>query len=115
MRIKICGLTRDQDVHNAVVEGADALGFVLYAPSPRAVSAEQAAQLIQKVPAFVTTVALFVNESMEEIQRALKICPFDLLQFHGDESPDYCEQFDRPYLKAIRMRDGVDLVGLSTN
>ena len=109
MRIKICGLTRDQDVHNAVVEGADALGFVLYAPSPRAVSAEQAAQLIQKVPAFVTTVALFVNESMEEIQRVLKICPFDLLQFHGDESPEFCRQFNHPYMKAIRVRSADDI------
>lgn len=109
MRIKICGLTRDQDIHNAVVEGADALGFVLYAPSPRSVSAEQAAQLIQKVPAFVTTVALFVNESVEEVERALKICPFDLLQFHGDESPEYCRQFNRPYMKAIRVRSADDI------
>jgi phosphoribosylanthranilate isomerase len=109
VRIKICGLTRDQDVHNAVVEGADALGFVLYAPSPRAVSAEQAARLIQKVPAFVTTVALFVNESVEEIQRILKLCPFDLLQFHGDESPEFCRQFNRPYMKAIRVRSADDI------
>ena len=109
VRIKICGLTRDQDVHNAVTEGADALGFVLYAPSPRAVSAEQAAQLIKKVPAFVTTVALFVNESAEEIQRVLSICPFDLLQFHGDESPEFCRQFNRPYMKAIRVRSADDI------
>lgn len=109
VRIKICGLTRDQDVHNAVTEGADALGFVLYAPSPRAVTAEQAAQLIKKVPAFVTTVALFVNESAEEIQRALSICPFDLLQFHGDESPEFCRQFNRPYMKAIRVRSADDI------
>jgi phosphoribosylanthranilate isomerase len=109
VRIKICGLTRDQDVHNAVAAGADALGFVLYAPSPRAVSAEQAVQLIQKVPAFVTTVALFVNESVEEIQRTLKLCPFDLLQFHGDESPEFCRQFNRPYMKAIRVRSADDI------
>jgi phosphoribosylanthranilate isomerase len=109
VRIKICGLTRDEDVHNAVAEGADALGFVLYAPSPRAVTAEQAAQLIKKVPAFVTTVALFVNESAEEIQRVLSICPFDLLQFHGDESPEFCRQFNRPYMKAIRVRSADDI------
>jgi phosphoribosylanthranilate isomerase len=109
VRIKICGLTRDQDVNDAVVEGADALGFVLYAPSPRAVTAEQAAQLIQNVPAFVTTVALFVNESAEEVQRALDICPFDLLQFHGDESPEFCRQFKRPYMKAIRVRSAEDI------
>jgi phosphoribosylanthranilate isomerase len=109
VRIKICGLTRDEDVHNAVVEGADALGFVLYAPSPRAVSAEQAALLIKKVPAFVTTVALFVDESAEEVRRALSICPFDLLQFHGDESPEFCRQFNRPYMKAIRVRSADDI------
>ncbi|HCM06371.1 MAG TPA: phosphoribosylanthranilate isomerase [Oceanospirillales bacterium] len=109
VRIKICGLTRDQDVHNAVIEGADALGFVLYAPSPRSVTAEQAAQLVKKVPAFVTTVALFVNESAEEINRVLSICPFDLLQFHGDESPEFCRQFNRPYMKAIRVRSADDI------
>ena len=109
VRIKICGLTRDEDVHNAVVEGADALGFVLYAPSPRAVRAEQAALLIKKVPAFVTTVALFVDESAEEVRRALSICPFDLLQFHGDESPEFCRQFNRPYMKAIRVRSAEDI------
>lgn len=109
VRIKICGLTRAQDVKNAVAEGADALGFVLYAPSPRAVTAEQAALLIKEVPAFVTTVALFVNESAEEIQRVLSICSFDLLQFHGDESPEFCRQFNRPYMKAIRVRSADDI------
>lgn len=109
MRIKICGLTRQQDVQDAVAAGADALGFVLYAPSPRAVTAQQAAQLLQSVPAFVTTVALFVNESAEEIKRVLSICPFDLLQFHGDESADFCRQFNRPYMKAIRVRRASDI------
>ncbi len=109
MRIKICGLTRKQDVQDAVAAGADALGFVLYAPSPRAVTAEQAAQLLQSVPAFVTSVALFVNESAEEIKRVLSICPFDLLQFHGDESADFCRQFNRPYMKAIRVRSASDI------
>lgn len=104
MRIKICGLTRNEDVRVAVEQGADALGFVLYPPSPRAVSAEQAQQLLQQVPAFVTTVALFVNESVEEIQRVLSLCPFDLIQFHGDESAEFCRQFNRPYMKAIRVR-----------
>lgn len=111
MRIKICGLTRDQDVQVAVAEGADALGFVLYAPSPRAVTAEQASLLIEHAPAFVTTVALFVNESAEEIHRALDVCTFDLLQFHGDESPEFCGQFNRPYMKAIRVRNADDIHG----
>ena len=109
MRIKICGLTRNQDVQIAVAEGADALGFVLYAPSPRAVTAEQAVLLIKHAPAFVTTVALFVNESAEEIFRVLNICSFDLLQFHGDESPEFCRQFNRPYMKAIRVRSAEDI------
>lgn len=109
VRIKICGLTRDQDVHAAVSEGADALGFVLFEPSPRAVTAEQAAQLIKHVPAFVTTVALFVNETATEISRALDVCSFDLLQFHGDESPEFCRQFNRPYMKAIRVRSADDI------
>jgi phosphoribosylanthranilate isomerase len=109
VRIKICGLTRNEDVQVAVAEGADALGFVLYAPSPRAVTAEQAALLIKHAPAFVTTVALFVNESAEEIYRALDVCSFDLLQFHGDESPEFCHQFNRPYMKAIRVRSAEDI------
>jgi phosphoribosylanthranilate isomerase len=109
VRIKICGLTRNQDVQVAVAEGADALGFVLYAPSPRAVTAEQAASLIIHAPAFVTTVALLVNESAEEIYRALDVCSFDLLQFHGDESPEFCRQFNRPYMKAIRVRSAEDI------
>lgn len=109
MRIKICGLTRKQDVQAAVAEGADALGFVLYAPSPRSVTAEQAVELIQAVPAFVTTVALFVNESATEVQRSVDLCAFDLLQFHGDESPEYCRQFNRPYMKAIRVRSAKDI------
>jgi phosphoribosylanthranilate isomerase len=109
VRIKICGLTRNQDVQIAVAEGADALGFVLYAPSPRAVTAEQAASLIKHAPAFVTTVALFVDENAEEIYRALDVCNFDLLQFHGDESPEFCRQFNRPYMKAIRVRSAEDI------
>lgn len=109
VRIKICGLTRSQDVQDAVTHGADALGFVLYAPSPRAVTAEQAAQLIKHAPAFVSTVALFVNETAENVSRALADCPFDLLQFHGDESPTFCRQFNRPYMKAIRVRSSEDI------
>jgi len=109
VRVKICGLTRDEDVQTAVASGADALGFVLYAPSPRAVSPEQAAQLIKSAPAFVTTVALFVNESAAEIKRAISLCPFDLLQFHGDESPEFCRQFNHPYMKAIRVRSADDI------
>ena len=109
VRIKICGLTRVQDVQSAVVAGADALGFVLYPPSPRAVTSAKAAELIQSVPAFVTTVALFVNETALEVERALTESQFDLLQFHGDESAEFCRQFNRPYMKAIRVRSAQDI------
>ncbi len=109
VRIKICGLTRPQDVQSAVTAGADALGFVLYSPSSRAVTSLQAKQLLQCVPAFVTTVALFVNETADEIERILTQCPFDLLQFHGDESAEFCRQFNRPYMKAIRVRSAQDI------
>ena len=109
VRIKICGLTRVQDVQSAVVAGADALGFVLYPPSPRAVTSAKAAELIQSVPAFVTTVALFVNETALEVERALTENQFDLLQFHGDESAEFCRQFNRPYMKAIRVRSAQDI------
>ena len=89
-RIKVCGLTREGDVDAAVAAGVDALGFVLYAPSPRAVSLERAAQLAQHLPPFVTPVLLFVNPSIAEVSAALHAIPNALLQFHGDETPQSC-------------------------
>ncbi|MES1161644.1 MAG: N-(5'-phosphoribosyl)anthranilate isomerase, partial [Rhizobacter sp.] len=89
-RIKICGLTREEDVDAAVEAGADAIGFVLYAASPRAVSAERAAQLAARLPPFVTPVLLFVNEDPTASTRALAAVPGALAQFHGDESPAQC-------------------------
>jgi phosphoribosylanthranilate isomerase len=90
--IKICGLTREQDVHAAVAAGANAIGFVLYPPSPRYVTPERAAALAALLPAFVTPVLLFVNASANEIQHAANSVPGAWLQFHGDESPDFCQQ-----------------------
>lgn len=109
-RVKICGLTRACDVQTAVSAGVDALGFVLYPPSPRAVTAEQAAGLCRLLPPFVTAVGLFVDEAPERIEAVLERVPLDLLQFHGEEAPDDCARFGRRWIKALRMRPGIDLL-----
>ena len=109
-RVKICGITRVQDVQAVANSGADALGLVFYDKSPRYVSLQQAAQLAHAAPPFVTLVGLFVNASAEYVRAAMEHAPLDLLQFHGDESPEFCAQFGRPYLKAIRVKAGVDLL-----
>ena len=109
-RIKICGLTREADVDAAVEAGADAIGFVLYPRSPRAVSAERAGQLARRLPPFVTPVLLFVNAEPSSIYAALQAVPDGLLQFHGDETPAACRSAGRPYLRAVRMGPGVDLL-----
>lgn len=109
-RVKMCGITRPEDAIQAVAAGADAIGLVFYPPSPRAVSAEQAAAIVAAVPAFVSVTALFVNASSEEVQSVLDRARIDLLQFHGDENDDFCRQFKRPYIKAIRVRQASDLV-----
>ncbi len=108
-RVKICGITRPQDALDAARAGADAIGLVFYPPSPRAVTTAQAAEIVKHLPAFVTVVGLFVNPSREEIAGVLSAVPVDLLQFHGDEPAEQCRGHGRPYLKAIRMREGVDL------
>lgn len=109
-RIKICGLTREADVEAAVAAGADALGFVFYPPSPRYVTPLRAAELIRRVPPFVDVVGLFVNEAPEVVRAACETLPINILQFHGDEDAAYCRQFSRPYLRAARVRPGLDLV-----
>ena len=93
----------------AVRGGADAIGLVFYGPSPRAVSPQQAAELVRALPPFVSVVGLFVNARQREIEQVLAATRIDLLQFHGDETPEECSAFNRPFIKAIRMRDGVDL------
>ena len=97
----------------AARQGADALGFVFYPPSSRAVAPSQANEIVSALPPFVTSVALFVDPSESEVERVLRALPVDLLQFHGDESPVFCGQFDRPYIKAVRMRPAVDLEQLA--
>ncbi|TCK09437.1 phosphoribosylanthranilate isomerase [Marinobacterium mangrovicola] len=109
-RVKICGITRVEDALVAVVAGADALGFVFYASSPRAVVPEQARAIIAQLPPFVTTTALFVNPEPDLVREAVAVTGVDLLQFHGDEDPDFCERFGRPWIKALRMKPGMDLV-----
>lgn len=108
-RIKICGITTCEDARIAVNCGADAIGLVFYANSPRAVTVAQAAKIVSAVPPFVTVVALFVDEPADGIRRILQQVPIDLIQFHGDESADFCAQFDRPWIKALRVREGLDL------
>ncbi len=108
-RIKICGLTREQDVLDAVAAGADAVGFVMYTSSTRAVSAEHAASLVAHLPPFVTPVLLFVNDTRERIQQACEMMPTVTLQFHGDdalETPEFCASFERPFIKAARISVG---------
>ena len=112
-RAKICGITRVDDVHAVVNSGADAIGFVFYPPSPRSVTKEQAKELIQHVPAYVQTVGLFVNATADDIQHVLKDVPLDMLQFHGDETPEQCQeiaaQVGRRWYKAIQVKPGLDI------
>ena len=104
-RIKICGITRDQDLRDAVQAGADAIGFVQYAPSPRSISLERLQALAEQLPAFVTPVLLYVNAQPQDIEAGLRCVPHAVLQFHGDETPADCAQWGRPYLKAARIPD----------
>ena len=109
-RIKICGITRVQDGLAAARLGAHAIGLVFYDASARAVDAQQARSIVDILPPFVTTVGLFVNAEAAAVRETLAKVPLQLLQFHGDETPDYCAAFGVPYLKAVRVRPGVDLL-----
>lgn len=109
-RIKICGITRVEDAQAAASNGADAIGLVFYAESSRHVTLQQAVQLAAAIPPFVTRVGLFVNPSEDEVRNVLHQVPLDVLQFHGEEAPEFCVKFGRPYLKAVRVKAGVDLV-----
>jgi phosphoribosylanthranilate isomerase len=109
-RIKICGITREQDLQAAVAAGADAIGFVFFPQSPRHLDIEKAAALVRQVPPFVTRVGLFVNPDPQVLADTLAAVPLDLVQYQGDETPEFCEGFGRPYVKVARMRPGIDLV-----
>jgi len=109
-RIKICGVTRVEDAAGAVASGADAVGFNCYERSPRFVEPQRLRELARALPPFVTPVLLFVNASELQVRTCLAEVPNALLQFHGDETAAGCERLDRPYLRAIRMGEGVDLL-----
>jgi len=112
-RIKICGVSREIDVEAAVMAGADAIGLVFYPKSPRHVSLARATELAGAVPAFVTPVALFVNPMAADVGAVCAAIPQVLLQFHGDETPAFCASFARPYVRAIRVSTGADLLDLA--
>lgn len=105
VRVKICGITREQDALLAADAGADAVGFVLWAPSRRAIAPRQARRIASRLPPFVTTVALFVDPSADEVREAIELLRPDLLQFHGDEEPTFCNAFGVPYIKALKIDD----------
>ncbi|MBA1194842.1 phosphoribosylanthranilate isomerase [Pseudomonas entomophila] len=109
VRSKICGITQVEDALAAVEAGADAIGLVFYAKSPRAVSVAQAREILAALPPFVTSVGLFVDASRCELQDILDAVPLDLLQFHGNETPEACAGHHRPWIKALRVRPGDDL------
>jgi len=109
VRSKICGITRVDDALTAAKAGADAIGLVFYAKSPRAVDVRQAREIVAALPPFVTTVGLFVNASRCEINEILDAVPLDMLQFHGDETPAQCEGFHPPWFKALRVGNGEDI------
>ena len=113
-RVKICGITRVEDALKAVNAGADAIGLVFYAPSPRCVTIAQAQQIVAALPPFVSVVALFVNATTAEIQSIVAQVSVDIVQFHGDETPALCEQISQqinlPYYKAIRVKAGSNLL-----
>ena len=112
-RVKICGITRQEDAAHAAQLGADAIGLVFYEPSPRYVSHTMARTIVENLPAFITSVGLFVDAPAEEVFETLKVVRLDLLQFHGDESPEYCSQFGVPYIKALRMREDVNVTAFA--
>lgn len=114
-RAKICGITRSQDILSVVQAGADAIGFVFFPPSPRYVSPEQAQQLIEDIPPYVQVVGLFVNASADQIQATLDQVALDVIQLHGDETPEQCQHIaqacKRRWYKAIQVRPDLDVVG----
>ena len=109
-KVKFCGITNINDAISASDLGADALGFVFYPKSSRFISPKKASEIIHKLPPFISTVGLFVNQSKLDVEEAIKTCPLNLLQFHGDEDELFCNQFNFPYIKAISMKPDVNLL-----
>ncbi len=113
VKIKICGITSEQDAHKSVALGADALGFVFYDQSPRHIEPPAARRIIQTLPPFVLAVGVFVNQPLETVRRIVDDCGLALAQIHGDETPAYCESLDRPVLRAIRLKDRRSFLSLA--
>ena len=113
-RIKICGIRTVEDAQAAAGAGADAIGLVFYGPSPRHVTVQQAAVIAGSLPPYVMTVGLFVDAPAAEVRDVLSAVPLDLLQFHGSETPAFCVQFDKPFVQAVRVRPGIDLLQCRT-
>ena len=109
-RVKICGITSPEHGAAAARQGADAIGLIFYPPSPRLVTIERAREIAAAVPPFVARVAVFVNASVAEVEAVVRGCRPDLLQFHGEETPEFCRAFGLPYLRAVRVRREVDLL-----
>ena len=109
VRTKICGITRVEDARAAIEAGADALGFVFYRASPRYVAPHSAQEIISRIAPFPAKVGLFVDPDREFVNAVLAQVALDLLQFHGDEEPGFCGSFGKPYIKAVRMKPGIDL------
>ena len=103
VRIKFCGITNLEDALDADYLGVDALGFVFYKPSPRYIAPLVAAQIIEKLSPFVSTVGLFVNATQQDVSEISDLTKIDMLQYHGDESPEYCESSFKPWIKALRV------------
>jgi len=112
-RVKICGITRYEDAKAAIDDGADALGFVFYEPSPRYITIDNAATIFNKIPPFINMVGLFVNADYNFVLKACNTLNINLLQFHGDESETYCSSFGKPYIKAIRIQKSTNLLEVS--
>lgn len=109
-RVKICGITRIEDARAAIAAGSDAIGLVFYPPSSRHVNLETAAEIVAGIPPFVSVVGLFVDAEPEQINTVLKHVRLDLLQFHGNETPEQCNLYGVPYMKAIRVKAGTNLL-----
>lgn len=114
-RVKICGISSIDDALHAAIAGADAIGLVFYGRSPRHVDVARARDIVSALPPFVTSVGLFVDAPVGEVEQVLSQVPLDLLQFHGDEPEHYCHGFSRPYLKAVRVRPDTDLRQICEN
>lgn len=110
VRVKVCGITRVEDALSAIKFGADAIGFVFWPKSARYVTPEQAQKIAAEIPAFISIVGVYVNPTPDWVEETAQAANLTLCQFHGDESAEFCEQFSLPYIKAIRVREGLDLI-----